>query len=156
MKYLTGTISAFCMLIALAGLFSTCEIPAKEKADALLDKANKHFFAQEYDSALAAIDTLRKIYPTAVETRRQALSLQQSIALRQTQEELAVTDSLLQAAVNDYNRQKVEVEKARAAFKSTPEMQKALTLTALRRDSLQTRFDLLCSKIRYIRKKQKE
>ena len=31
-----------------------------------------------------------------------------------------------------------------------------LTKTRVRRDSLQTRFDVLCAKIRYIHKKQKE
>ncbi len=129
---------------------------AKEEAERLLQEANDEFDNGHYDVALELIDSLRDVYPTAIETRRKALSLQQSVSLKQAQDDLAKTDSMLQAVTNDYNYQKQKLEKERAAFKATSEMHQTLTLTQLKRDSLKARFDLLCSKIRYIHKKQKE
>ncbi len=129
---------------------------AKEAADGLLSRADELFDRNEYDSALITIDSLREIYPTAIETRRKALVLQQTIALKQAQEELAQTDSLLQAITNDYNYQKMKVDREKAEFKATHESLQHLTLTQMKRDSLKARFEILGAKIRYIHKKQKE
>ncbi len=145
------------MLLIVAPLLVSCgDMMAKREAERLLEQAGGEFDRGEYDAALATIDSLRQLYPTAIETRRQALSLQQSVALKQTQEDLAKTDSLLQLVTNDYNYQKQKVDNDRASLKATPEMLKKLTMTQLKRDSLKMRFDLLCSKIKYIHKKQKE
>ncbi len=150
-------LASLALLFLMASSLVSCgDMMAKREAERLLDLANEEFDRGEYDAALATIDSLRKVCPTAIETRRQALSLQQAVALKQAQEDLAQTDSLLQAVTNDYNYQKQKVDKERAALKASPEMLKRLTLTQLRRDSLKMRFDLLCSKIKYIHKKQKE
>jgi hypothetical protein len=96
------------------------------------------------------------VYPGAIETRKQALILQQNIELKRSQEELAVVDSLLQVVKSDYETLKQKVEKDKQELKATPEELTMLTKTRVRRDSLQTRFEVLCAKIRYIHKKQKE
>ena len=96
------------------------------------------------------------MYPGAIETRKQALILQQNIELKRSQEELAIVDSLLQVVKRDYETLKLKVEKDKQELRATPEELTMLTKTRVRRDSLQTRFEVLCAKIRYIHKKQKE
>ena len=144
------------MLMGVALLLTACRDSQKAAAEEMLRRADALFEQQQYDRALIVIDSLRKTYPTAVDIRRQALSLQQSIELKRSQEELAVVDSALQAVKQDYERRKLEVELAKAELRATPEELTALTKARVRRDSLQTRFDVLCAKIRYIHKKQKE
>ena len=122
----------------------------------MLAKANGQYERGQYDRALITIDSLRKVYPSAIETRKQALRLQQNVELKRSQEELALIDSALQAVKHDYEYQKQKVEKDKRELRATPEELTMLTKTRVRRDSLQTRFDVLCAKIRYIHKKQKE
>ena len=122
----------------------------------MLQRADQLFSEQKYDRALIVIDSLRKVYPGAIETRKQALRLQQNIELKRSQEELAVVDSTLQAVRHDYEYQRQKVEKDKQELRATPEELTMLTKTRVRRDSLQTRFNTLCAKIRYIHKKQKE
>ena len=122
----------------------------------MLQKAGQQFEQKQYDRALITIDSLRKVYPGAIETRKQALILQQNIELKRSQEELAVVDSLLQVVKSDYETLKQKVEKDKQELRATPEELTMLTKTRVRRDSLQTRFEVLCAKIRYIHKKQKE
>ena len=145
-------------VIALAALMLTtaCRDSRQQQADAMLQRASELFGEQKYDRALIVIDSLRKVYPGAIETRKQALRLQQSIELKRSQEDLAVVDSVLQAVKSDYEQQRQKVEKDKAELRATPEELTLLTKTRVRRDSLQTRFDALCAKIRYIHKKQKE
>ena len=76
--------------------------------------------------------------------------------MKRSQEELAIVDSMLEAVKHDYVYQKQKVEKDKQELRATPEELTLLTKTRVKRDSLQTRFDVLCAKIRYIHKKQKE
>jgi len=122
----------------------------------MLAKADRLFNEQHYDRALIVIDSLRKVYPGAIETRKQALRLQQNIELKRSQEELAIIDSALHAVMHDYDYQRQKVEKDKQELRATPEELTMLTRTRVRRDSLQTRHEVLCAKIRYIHKKQKE
>lgn len=137
-------------------VFSACRDSNQQAAEQLLERANRLFEQQQYDRALIAIDSLRKVYPGAIDTRKKALHLQQDIELKRSQEELAVVDSVLQAVKHDYEYQRQKVEKDKQELRATPEELTMLTKTRVRRDSLQTRFDMLCAKIRYIHKKQKE
>ena len=143
------------VLMAIA-LLSACRDNRQQAAEQMLAKANQLFVEQHYDRALIVIDSLRKVYPSAIATRKQALRLQQDIELKRSQEELALVDSSLQAVKHDYDYQKQKVEKDKQQLRATPEELTMLTKTRVRRDSLQTRFDVLCAKIRYIHKKQKE
>ena len=63
---------------------------------------------------------------------------------------------MLQAVNHDYNYQKQKVEKDKAALRATADELTMLTQTRIRRDSLQTQWEVLGAKIKYIRKKQKE
>ena len=143
------------VLMAIA-LLSACRDNRQQAAEQMLEKANQLFVERHYDRALIVIDSLRKVYPSAIATRKQALRLQQDIELKRSQEELALVDSALQAVKHDYDYQKQKVEKDKQQLRATPEELTMLTKTRVRRDSLQTRFDVLCAKIRYIHKKQKE
>ena len=82
---------------------SACDNSVQQAAETLLNEAGQHFTDGDYDVALAKIDSLRKLYPNAVETRRKALALYQSISLKQAQDDLAHTDSILQVVTHDYN-----------------------------------------------------
>ena len=145
--------------VVLAGvtlLLSACGDDQQKAAEQLLARAEQLFDQQQYDRALIAIDSLRKTYPAAIDIRRQALFLQQSIELKRSQEELAVLDSVLQAVRQDYEALKQKVEADKVELRATAEELTALTKLRVRRDSVQTRFEALCAKIRYIHKKQKE
>lgn len=144
-------------IVTSAILLISCGNSSKQnEADVLLKKAGQLFEQRQYPEALACIDSLRKVYPNAIDTRRKALSLQQEIELRRAQEELAKTDSILQLVTHDFNYQQTKVEKDKAALRATPEELTMLTLTRMKRDSLRTQCETLGTKIRYIRKKQKE
>lgn len=137
-------------------LVTACRDSHQQAAEAMLQQANTHFEQGRYDRALIVIDSLRKVYPGAIETRKQALRLQQDIELKRSQEELAVVDSALQAAIHDYEHQRQKVEKDKQELRATAEELTMLTRARMHRDSLQTRFEALCAKIRYIHKKQKD
>ena len=104
-------------IFACALLFVSCGNSSKQnEADIVLQKATELFEKGQYTEALACIDSLRKVYPNAIDTRKKALHLQQEIELKQTQEELARTDSLLQLVTHDFNYQQTKVEKDKAAL----------------------------------------
>ena len=128
----------------------------QNEADTMLQKATEFFEQGRYTEARACIDSLRKVYPNAIDTRKKALHLQQDIELKRAQEELAKTDSLLQLVTHDFNYQQTKVEKDKAALRATAEELTMFTLTRMKRDSLRTQCETLGAKIRYIRKKQKE
>ena len=129
---------------------------SSQKAETLLEEAGQLFNDGDYDRALAKIDSLRKVFPNAIETRKKALTLYQSISLKQAQEDLAHTDSILQELTHDYNYQKAKVDKDREMLRATAEELQMLNETKVRLDSLKVRFDMQCAKIKYIHKKQKE
>lgn len=142
--------------LAMVALLAACADGRQKEADALLQQANALFEQLDYDRALSTIDSLRDIYPNAIDTRKRALRLYQSIELRRSQEELARVDSSLEAAKQSYAYLQRKVEQDKAVLAATPEELTELTLLRMKRDSLQTRFDVLCAKIRYIHKKQKD
>lgn len=144
------------LFTVLSILLVGCRDSKQQAAEQMLTRANEYFSDKKYDRALIVIDSLREVYPSAIETRKQALHLKQDIELKRSQEELARVDSALQIVKTDYEYQKQKVEKDKQELRATPEELTMLTKTRVRRDSLQTQFDMLCAKIRYIHKKQKE
>lgn len=144
------------IILFAAAVLASCGGSAQQKAEELLRQADFDFEHGHYDMALASIDSLRKIYPNAVDVRRRALVLYQNIALKQAQEDLEQTDRLLQVARHDYDYIKREVEKRRSDLNATAEQLRTMTLTKMKLDSLQVRFDMQCAKIKYIHKRQKE
>ncbi len=144
------------MMIAAATLASCGEDKVEQAAGELLDRAEAEYAAKEYDRALLTIDSMRHAYPGAIEARKRALKLHQDVSLSRAQDDLAVTDSALQAVKREYETLKQKVDSDRAALRATEEELHRLNLTRVRMDSLQVRFDVQCAKIKYIHKKQKE
>lgn len=142
--------------ILLVVTLMACGNDTQKEAEQLLKQANSMLEQKQYDRALTSLDSLRRVYPNSVDIRRQALKLRQSIELKRSQEELAFVDSLLQAVSHDYEYQKQKVEKDKQELRATADELTMLTRTRIRRDSLQTRWEVLGAKIKYIRKKQKE
>ena len=143
--------------VAAAVVMTACSSnDAQKSAEGMLEKAEKYFSEGSYDRAKIAIDSLRKVYPGAVETRKKALRLFQDISLKEAQEDLALTDSIMQKVGLDYKYIKEKVEKDKAELRATAEELELLTRTKMKYDSLKVRFDMQCAKIKYIHKKQKE
>ena len=91
-----------------------------------------------------------------INRRKAALKEHQATELKRAQEELWLTDSLLQLANAELEALQKQVDADKAALKATPEELTLLTTTRMRRDSIRTQYEALGMKIRYIRKKQKE
>jgi hypothetical protein len=146
----------FLSVMAALLLVSCGENEAQKQAEEMLEKAGTCYEQGQYDKALTVIDSLRKVFPNAIDTRKKALKLYQDIELKKAQQELLITDSLLQAVNHDYTYQQEKVERDKAALCATPEELTMLTRTRMKRDSLRTQTEVLGAKIRYIHKKQKE
>lgn len=144
------------LLFLLAAAALACSDNTQKEAENMLEQAKSQFEQRQYDRALITIDSIRKVYPFVIDVRKQALKLHQAIELKRAQEELALADSALQVVIADYEQQRKEVEAAKRALRATPEQLTRFTKTRVLRDSLQTEFDVLCAKIRYIHKKQGE
>jgi len=143
------------ILAAMALLTAACDGDSGQRqAEKLLAQASSAYEQGAYDEALAAIDSLRKVYPNAIDTRKKALRLQQDIALKQAQQQLAETDSLLQLVQHDLDYQQTKVDRDKAALRATADELTMLTRTRMRRDSLRTQCETLGAKIRYIRKRK--
>ena len=144
------------LMMTAALLFSCKSDDTQKQAETLLNKASADYEQGRYNEALVTIDSLRKVYPNAIDTRKKALKLYQDIELKKAQQELAKTDSLLQAVEHDFAYQQEKVDRDKAALRATPEELTMLTRTRMKRDSLRTQCEVLGGKIRYIHKKQKE
>ena len=91
-----------------------------------------------------------------INRRKAALKEHQVTELKRAQDELLLTDSLLQVANRELEAMQKEVDEHKKALKATPEELTALTKMRIRRDSIRTQFETLGMKIRYIRKKIEE
>ena len=91
-----------------------------------------------------------------INRRKAALKEKQETELIKAQEELRMTDSLLQITNRQLDSLQQQVDEHKKALKATPEELTLLTRTRMKRDSIRTQFEVLGAKIRYIRQKQKE
>ena len=144
------------LFFVAALMLAACGDNAKQEAQKLLMEAQTHFEQGDLEAASKDIDSLRKTYPTIVEARKGALKLHQDIELKAAQDEMARTDSLLQAANQELEALQAQVDEHKKALKATPEELTLLTRTRMKRDSIRTQFETLGMKIRYIHQKQKE
>ena len=141
------------LIISLAAAAAVCGCNSTQKeAEKLLESANYDFVHGRYDIALDAIDSLRKIYPNAIEVRKQALELQQRIALKKAQEDAEEADKLHQIASRDYEVMRKAAEKSGAY--ATQEQIDELTRRRIERDSMKIVMDTQFAKIRYIHRRQ--
>lgn len=91
-----------------------------------------------------------------IEARKTALRNKQDSTLAASKQRLAVVDSTLQAVNSQYEQMKAVVDRHRAELCATEEELTALTRLRMHRDSLQTEWQMLGAKIRYINSKKKE
>ena len=91
-----------------------------------------------------------------INRRKVELKLHHETELKRAQEELWLTDSLLQQVNAELEALQKQVEADKSALKATADELTLLTTTRMRRDSIRTQYEALGMKIRYIRKKQKE
>ena len=91
-----------------------------------------------------------------IQTRKERLQHHQDSALQASQQEVQRLDEELQRVNRQYEQMKRQAEQAHAAGTATYEQLSNVTKMRMHRDSLQTQFDVLCAKIKYIHKRPKE
>ena len=92
--------------LLLASLLVACKQSEDKKARALLQKIEHLYASGNYQAALDSIRRLRRDFPQAVESRRRALVLWQEASLKAAQQDIARTDSALQAETARYQQAK--------------------------------------------------
>lgn len=112
-----------------------------EGAPALLAEIETLYEAEQYRTALDSIESLRKRYPNSVEARSKGLRLWQKASLKMAQEDIAVTDSLLQATIAQMNAETRIYER---------------NMLGVKKDSLQARYEALIGVVRMIWKRMEE
>ena len=91
-----------------------------------------------------------------IRQRKEALIHRQDSTLRASQKEVEQLDKEIQVVTKKYNQMKREAQQAHDAGTATAEQLREVTRMRMRRDSLKTRFDMLCAKIKYVRRRQSE
>lgn len=150
---ITAAAMAFAAVLTLA----SCGGKAyDEKAQEWLEKAQAAAGRGDYQTALSAIDSIRENYPKAIEARKAGLRLLQKVSKEQAQAHIAVVDRQLQKVSAEYDSVRTGVERLRRSGDATGEQLTRMNLLRVRRDSLQTVFDVECAKVRYINAKMNE
>lgn len=124
-------------ILLLTVLLVACSQTEDEKAAPLLSQIETLYKDGRYQQALDSIESLRKNHPRALKSRKRALVVWQDASLKLSQADIAKTDSALQAT--------------QLAFSQTNDIGRRNRL-AVRRDSLQARYDALCAIVRKIHK----
>jgi len=105
---------------------------------------------------MAACETKHERAQREIAERKAALKHKQDSALQAAQQELARVDSALQQANQTYDQLNADLQSGKWKAVGSKLMEEKMTAARLHRDSLQVRFDVLCSKIKYIHRRQKE
>lgn len=142
--------------IALAATLAGCAEKQDKELQTLVTEMRKSYAEGRDSACLVAIDTLRAKFPKAINERKEALKLYQSASLRIAQKQLAYVDSALEAEKRIFRDMEKSVAAHKSAGTATAQELTALTRKRMLRDSLQTQFDVLCAKIKYIHKRQKQ
>lgn len=142
--------------IALAATLAGCAEKQDRELKTLVTEMRESYAEGRDSACLAAIDTLRAKFPKAIAERKEALKLYQEASLRIAQKQLAYVDSALEAEKHIFQTMEKSVAAHKEAGIATAEELTALTRKRMLRDSLQTQFDVLCAKIKYIHKRQKQ
>lgn len=124
------------LILALI-LVVACGKSEDEKAAPQLARIEKLYQEGHYQAALDSISSLRQSHPKALKSRARALEIWQDASLKMSQEDIGRTDSALQAT--------------QQALAVTNDIGQRNRL-AVRRDSLQARYDALCAIVRKIHK----
>jgi len=84
------------------------------------------------------------------------LKLYQQMSLKAAQQTVESADKALQAVNSAYTKMQAAVNELRERGEATAEQFTSLTLLRMKRDSIQTVFDVECAKIKYIKAKMRE
>ncbi|KGI60857.1 hypothetical protein HMPREF3034_00279 [Prevotella sp. DNF00663] len=118
----------------------SCAPTEDEKAAALVQSIDSLYAQGKYADVLDSIESLRRTYPMAIESRKHALKVWQEASLKLAQTEIAQTDSALQATIALVQTSATIAERNKLGVK---------------RDSLQARYEAMCGVVRMIRIKQR-
>ena len=122
-------------------LFTACAKTDDEKAQDLLAQIDQLYAKGKYKETLDSITVLRDRFPMALESRRKALVVWQKASLAMAQKDVANTDIRLQ-------------EVARQIEETTDRLTR--NMLAVKRDSLQARYEAMCGVVRMIHLRQKQ
>lgn len=125
------------LLLAIAA----CNKKEEHSALRLVERIDSLHAAGCYAEVLDSVESLRLKYPKAVEARRHALKVWQEASLALSRQDVGRTDSALQAVKAQMKTAKSNLERNKLR---------------VRCDSLQARYDILCTQVRYIVRKQTE
>ncbi len=151
-----STITTVLCFFVMAFLVGCAGNSDERKAQKVLDEAQAQYDGGDYVKALASIDSLRVNYPKAIDTRRAALKLYQTIELKRAQDSVEAADKDFQAANKEYQVMKSHADSLKGTGKLTVEEIRSVNLMKAKCDSLQTVFDVECAKIKYIKAKMQE
>ncbi len=129
------------LMLMAATCLVACQPSEEEKAAPLMHRIDSLYQQKNYVQTLNAIRLLRDEHPKAVEARKKALKIWQEASLKMTQDDIARTDSALQATIQAFNAETNIGRRNRLGVK---------------RDSLQVRYDALCGTVRVIHRRQAE
>ncbi|NDW11847.1 hypothetical protein D0T50_02960 [Bacteroides sp. 214] len=82
-------------LLLVATIFSACGENVEEKASSKLQLAAEAFAANNFNEAKIQIDSIKILYPKAINARKEGIKLLQQVELKEQQQSLAYLDSML-------------------------------------------------------------
>ncbi len=129
------------LAIVLSVCCFSCQPSEDEKAAPMMKKIESLYQRGEYQATLNAITQLRAKHPRAIKSRQRALVIWQDASLKMTQRDIGLTDSALQATIQQMNAESSLLRRNQLRVK---------------RDSLQVRYDALCGTVRIIHARQKQ
>ena len=118
-----------------------CEHKKDEGAATMLTEIEQLYEQGNYKAALDSIVLLRARFPKALAERQRALRIWQEASLKRAQEDIALTDSALQAVTAQMQAETRIYER---------------NMLGVKKDSLQVRYEALIGEVRIIRKKMED
>lgn len=132
---------AFIIVFAACMVFAGCRKEPDMQASGMLAEIEQLFEAGRYQAVLDSIAVLRARFPKALAERKRALRLWQEASEKLAQEDIARTDSALQAVTAQMARETRIYER---------------NMLGVKRDSLQARYEALIGEVRLIRRRMSE
>lgn len=127
------------MAVVFLCCLTACQKKAvDDKPQQLLKEIEQLYTSGRYQAALDSIVVLRSRFPKALAERKRALRLWQEASEKLAQQDIALTDSALQATTAQMNRETRIYER---------------NMLGVKRDSLQARYEALIGEVRIIRKR---
>ena len=130
-------IAAAAALLMATGCQEKHDVGAAE----LLEEIKQLFKQGQYAATLDSIESLRMHFPKAIHERQEALRIWQEASLKMAQQDIALTDSALQAVTAQMQAETRIYER---------------NMLGVKKDSLQARYEALIGVVRMIRKRMNE